>query len=254
MTDNIKISIVTATLNCSQTLSHCLASIHNQKYTNWEHIVIDGLSTDGTIDIINRYSDKIAIFKSERDQGIYDAFNKGMSLATGDVIGFLNADDFYASDRALEKIANAFKDSNVSAVYSDLRVVKKEDSFVTARYWRSNTYKPIYLQLGWMPPHPTLYVRSDLYSKIGGFDFTFNLSADYLSILKIFSKPDCKTVYIPEALVVQRLGGASNKTLKAQIIKTMEDWTALRRSGFGFLGSYRAIIFKKISRLCQFIH
>jgi glycosyltransferase involved in cell wall biosynthesis len=249
---NIKISVVTATWNCAETLPDCLASVARQSCTNREHVIVDGASTDGTIDVINRNIERIANFKSERDKGIYDALNKGIQLATGDVIGFLHADDLYASDDVLSKIARAFEDPVVCAVYGDLEYVDRQDTSKVIRRWQSKPFNHKNLAWGWMPAHPTLYVRRDWYSKIGGFDISYRIAADYLSILKLFTHPDFKTVYIPNVLVTMRLGGASNKSVKAIFKKSREDWRALRSCDFSMPSALRAIAWKNLSKLSQF--
>lgn len=253
MENKIKISIVTATLNCSRTLSECLESIEQQNYSNREHIIVDGVSSDETVDIINKYIDHIAIFKSEQDRGIYDALNKGIQLATGDVVGFLHADDLYASDDVLSKIAKAFEDPTVCGVYGDLEYVSQQDTSKVIRRWNSNSFKKQDLNWGWMPAHPTLYVRREWLSRIGGFDIGYKISADYLIVLKLFTQPDFKTLYIPEVLVTMRLGGASNKSIGAILKKSKEDWHALRSCDFNVPTALCAIVWKNLSKLSQFV-
>ncbi len=252
MVKNIKISIVTATWNCANTLPDCLASVARQSYANREHVIIDGSSIDGTIDVINQHIDQIYKFKSERDKGIYDALNKGIQISTGDVVGFLHADDLYASDDALFKIAQAFEDPRVSAVYGNLEYVSQQDASKVIRRWQCKPFDRRSLGWGWMPAHPTLYVRRNWYSKIGGFDISYRIAADYLSILKLFTQPGFKAEYIPEVLVNMRLGGASNKSVKAIINKSKEDWRALRSCNFSVLSALRAIVWKNLSKLSQF--
>ena len=252
MGTDVKISVITATWNCAGTLPDCLDSVARQSYVNHEHLIIDGASTDGTLDVVNQHIDQIAMFKSEPDKGIYDALNKGIEMATGDVVGFLHADDLYASDEALSKIAKAFEDPTVCAVYGDLEYVSQQDTTKVIRRWQSNSFKQRDLGWGWMPAHPTLYVRRNWYSKIGGFDISYRIAADYLSILKLFTQPGFKTKYIPDVLVTMRLGGASNKSIKAILKKTTEDWRALRSCDFSVLSALRAIAWKNLSKLSQF--
>lgn len=252
MKNNITISVVTATLNCAKTLSDCLASVAGQTFANCQHVIVDGASTDGTIDIINQHIDQIAIFKSQQDKGIYDALNKGILLATSDVVGFLHADDFFASDNVLSKIAQAFEDPSVCAVYGDLEYVSRQNASKVIRRWQSKPFNLRDLDWGWMPAHPTLYVRRDWYTKIGGFDISYRIAADYLSILKLFTHPAFKSEYIPEVLVTMRLGGASNNSIKAITKKSKEDWRALRSCGFKVPSALRAIVWKNLSKLSQF--
>jgi glycosyltransferase involved in cell wall biosynthesis len=253
MGNNLTISVVTATWNCASTLPDCLASVARQNYKNREHVIIDGASTDGTIDVINRHVDQIATFKSEPDKGIYDALNKGIQLATGDVVGFLHADDLYASAKVLAKIAQAFEDPTVCAVYGDLEYVSQQDTSKVIRRWKGKPFNNNDLGWGWMPAHPTLYVRREWYSKIGGFDISYRIAADYLSILKLFTQPRFKSEYISDVLVTMRLGGASNKSIKAIVKKSKEDWRALRSCGFSVSSALRAITWKNLSKLSQFI-
>jgi len=252
MKTNTTISVVTATWNCVQTLPDCLASVARQTYPRIEHIIVDGASTDGTVDLVKQHIDQIAIFKSERDKGIYDALNKGIRLATGDVVGFLHADDLYASDDVLAKVAAAFEDPSVCAVYGDLQYVSQNNTAKVVRHWQSNPFNQRDLGWGWMPAHPTLYVRREWYARIGGFDISYRIAADYHSILKLFMQPDFKTVYLPEVLVTMRLGGASNQSLKAIIRKSKEDWRALRSCNFSLPDALRAIAWKNLGKLSQF--
>jgi glycosyltransferase len=168
------------------------------------------------------------------------------------VVGFLHADDLYASDEVLSKIADAFEDPEVCAVYGDLEYVSQQDTSKVIRRWQSKSFKKQDLDRGWMPAHPTLYVRREWYAQIGGFDTSYRIAADYLSILKLFMNPEFKTVYIPNVLVTMRLGGASNQSLKAIIKKTKEDWRVLRSCGFKSLNALRAIMWKNLSKLTQF--
>lgn len=253
MVSNIKISVVTATWNCANTLPDCLASVARQNYTNHEHVIVDGASTDGTIDVINRHIDQITTFKSERDKGIYDALNKGIQLATGNVVGFLHADDLYTTEDVLYKIAQAFEDPTICAVYGDLEYVRKQDTSKVIRRWQSKPFNQRDLGWGWMPAHPTLYVRRDWYLKIGGFDISYRIAADYLSILRLFTQPAFKTKYLSEVLVTMRLGGASNKSINAVIRKTREDWRALRSCHFNVPNAMRAIVWKNFSKFSQFV-
>lgn len=250
----LKISVITATWNCASTVEGCLASVAEQTWLHREHVVIDGASTDGTVELLHARRDQLAVLRSEADQGIYDALNKGLGLASGDIVGFLHADDLFSSPTVLEQVAVAFEDASVSAVYGDLQYVRHDDIGHVVRDWRSSPVTPKRLSNGWMPPHPTLYVRRDWYRQIGGFDSSYRIAADYLSILRLFSQPGFKAHYLPEVLVTMRLGGASNRSLRAITRKTQEDWRALRQVGVGPFGSFRALLFKNLSKLRQFRH
>lgn len=253
MSEPLVISIITATYNSEKYLADCFKSISGQTFKNVQHIVVDGLSKDATPSIIECYKGQIFAVSSERDTGIYDALNKGLRLATGDIVGFLHSDDIFARNDVLAMIAKAFGDPSVCAVYGDLVYVQQSDAAKVIRNWKSKTFTPCLLERGWMPPHPTLYVRREFYERIGGFDVNYRISGDFLSVLKLFSQPDFKAVHIPSVLVTMRLGGASNKSLKANIRKSSEDWRALRSSGFSLWKSLRAIFWKNISKLGQFL-
>ena len=218
-----------------------------------EHVVIDGASRDATLEVIRAHPRQPEVLISEPDRGIYDALNKGIARATGDVVGFLHADDVYASARSLERVAEAFDDPQVGAVYGDLEYVRQDDIGRVIRRWKSRPFESKILARGWMPPHPTLYVRREWYSRIGGFDTHYSIAADYASILKLFSCSDLKPVYIPELLVKMRMGGASNKSVRNIIRKSREDWGALRDAGMGRRRSACALALKNLSKLRQFV-
>lgn len=245
----IKISIITATYNCATTLPDAFDSVADQTYQNREHVLIDGASTDGTLALLESRRGQISTLISEPDKGIYDALNKGIANSSGDVVGFLHADDVYADSHVLERIAEAFADPSVTAVYGDLQYVRKQDTGSIVRHWRAGPYSAAKLGWGWMPPHPSLYVRRDWYARIGGFDTRYRISADYDSILKFFTQPDFHAVYIPEILVKMRVGGASNRSLKNILRKSREDFDVLQRAGIGGLG---ALLWKNLGKLNQF--
>lgn len=245
-----KITVITATWNSAQTIQDCLDSVKRQSYQNAEHIVVDGASTDGTVECIEANIESISRFVSERDEGIYDALNKGLKLATGEIVGFLHADDIYQDEDVLARVAQAFEDPAVCAVYGDLDYVLRDNPSKIIRRWRSEPYRPGMLSWGWMPPHPTLYVRREWYERIGFFDTRLKIAADYLSILRLFSNPQFHTAYLPNVLVKMRLGGESNKSLSNIYRKSKEDLNALRESGVGGVG---ALAWKNISKVGQFI-
>ncbi len=246
---NIKISVITAVYNGAATVGEALDSVLAQDYPYVESIVVDGLSTDGTQEVVRARGDRIARFVSERDGGIYDALNKGISLASGDVVGFLHADDLYATPSALRLVAEAFSDPAVDAVYGNLVYVNKTDVSKVIRYWRSCDFSPSLLRRGWMPPHPTLFVRRRIYGEIRGFDTSYRIAADYDSILRIFCKAGLKSRFVDVTLVRMRVGGASNRSLKNIINKTLEDRRALTATGAGGLFT---LFLKNASKLHQF--
>lgn len=244
------ISVVTATWNCADTIRDCLDSVASQTYPHIQHVVIDGASNDGTVDVLRLNQHQLAAFVTEPDKGIYDALNKGIAHASGDIVGFLHADDVYADADVLARVATAFEDPAVQAVYGDLQYVQKADTNKVVRYWQSAPFSPPMLANGWMPPHPTLYIRREWYQRIGGFDTRYRIAADYFSILQLFSHPDFNTVYLPQVLVKMRVGGESNRSLKNIIRKSREDMDALRRVG---VGGYITLLRKNLCKLKQFI-
>jgi glycosyltransferase len=218
----MKISIITATYNSANTVRDTLACIASQQYANIEHIIVDGLSKDNTLDIVKQFP-HVAKVISEKDKGIYDAMNKGVQLATGDVIGILNSDDFYTDPFVLEKVAAAFKNPAVEAVYGDLQYVKQDNVQVVTRTWKSGKYQKRFLYYGWMPPHPTFFVRRHIYDKCGLFNITLRSAADYELMLRVLLKHDTQAQYIPEVLVKMRAGGMSNASLKNRLRANRED-------------------------------
>jgi len=247
----MKISIITAVYNRRESIQEALDCVARQSYADIEHVVVDGGSTDGTVEILERNRGRIAVLVSERDNGIYDALNKGLRLATGEVVGFLHADDVLAHDDAIAHIAAALAAPGCDAAYGDLNYVSSADPGRIVRCWKAGKFSPSRLAWGWMPPHPTFYVRRGWYERIGGFDTRYKIAADYFSILRLFGDPEFCTVYIPEVLVKMRLGGVSNRSLRNIVRKSLEDLDALRRSGMGSMGGFGALAWKNLSKLEQ---
>ncbi|WP_243751599.1 glycosyltransferase family 2 protein [Niastella caeni] len=218
----MKISIITATYNSAATVRDTLACIASQEYPNIEHLVVDGLSKDNTLDIVKEFP-HVAYVISEKDKGIYDAMNKGVKLATGDIIGILNSDDFYTGPTTLSKVAEAFEDPAVEAVYGDLQYVNATNVHLVTRTWKSGTFRKRSLYYGWMPPHPTFFVRRHIYEKCGLFNTTLRSAADYELMLRVLVKFDARVQYIPEVLVKMRTGGMSNASLKNRFRANKED-------------------------------
>ncbi len=198
---SLKISVVTAVFNRADTVAEALASVRAQVGPAVEHVVIDGGSTDGTLALLQAHRDGLAVLVSEPDAGIYDALNKGIRCATGDVVGFLHADDLFESPESLAQVAAAFDDPTVGAVYGDLVYVRKADTSRVVRYWRAGECAPGDLDRGWMPPHPTFYVRRAVYEELGMFDTRFRISADYECVLRFLGRGGVKAVYLPQVLV-----------------------------------------------------
>ncbi len=226
-----KITVITVCYNSSATILDTVRSVAAQTYPNVEYIIIDGKSTDGTLDCLKEYSSVIARIVSEPDRGIYDAMNKGLSLATGDVIGLINADDFYASPDVLAKMADVFSDQNADACYGDLCYVKQDDIHSIVRYWRSCEFVPGAFQAGWCPPHPTFFVRRKIYLRYGLFNLEYPLAADAELMMRLLAVHRIRVKYLPELLVKMRLGGATNRSMSNIIKQNIEILRAQRRHG-----------------------
>ena len=246
----LRISIVTAVRNRAATVAATMESVRAQTWRGVEHIVVDGASTDGTLSVLDRYRDSIAQLVSEPDRGVYDALNKGIRRASGDVVGFLHSDDEYASPQALARVAAAFEDPSVDAVYGDLVYVSQHNPHHVVRYWRAGAYSQPKLALGWMPPHPTFYVRRELYEQLGGFDTRYRIAADYDHMLRLLWRGGVRPAYVPEVLVRMRTGGVSNRSLFTMLQKSCEDFGALRQNQ---LGGVKALLLKNMSKLPQFV-
>lgn len=246
----MKISVVTAVYNRVSTIVDAMASVQRQSHPAVEHVVQDGGSTDGTLEQVERVANGTTRLISERDGGIYDAINHGIARATGEVIGLMHSDDVFAHDRVLERVAERFARPGVDAVYGDLQYVAADDLQRVVRHWRSGKYSPALLKRGWMPPHPTLYLRREVFDRFGLYDTSFSIAADYDAMLRYFVKGRIEPAYIPEVLVKMRLGGESNRTLGRIIRKSREDFRAIRKNQVGGIGTLAA---KNLSKLNQFI-
>lgn len=228
---DLKISVITVTWNSAATIGDTLASINSQTHPDVEHVIVDGGSTDATVAIVKEAGRRVSTVVSERDKGIYDAMNKGLKLARGDVVGLLNSDDFLASPDVLSTIAQAFADPAVDAVYGDLCYVKQYETTQVVRYWRSGPFRSGAFARGWAPPHPTLYVRRELYERLGGFAIDYTLAADFELMVRLLEVHRVRTLYLPRVLVHMRTGGASNKSVSSVIRQNREIWRALHHHG-----------------------
>ncbi len=228
----MKISIITASYNSAATIADTLRSVAGQSYRNIEHIVIDGASTDNTLQIVNSVGGPAVRVVSEPDKGIYDAMNKGLALATGDVVGLLNSDDCYADANVLERVANAMRNPLVDACFGDLEFVDQQDMSRVLRYWKPGPHTVGACSKGWMPPHPTFYVRRQAYERHGGFDLAFPMAADFEMSLRLLDVVKLKSVYIPEVLVRMRTGGASNRGFASVVRNNRETAKACIKHGF----------------------
>ncbi len=243
------VSIITVVYNGSATIRDCLASVASQSYPV-EHIIIDGGSTDDTLKIVSEFP-HVARVVSERDNGIYDAMNKGIHLATGDIIGLLNADDVYVDDRVLEKIGDVFANPAVDGCYSDLVYVERIDTGKIVRYWKSCAYNDTLFKKGWMPPHPTFYVRKTVYDRLGLFDLNFKIASDSELMLRFIGKHRIATKYIPHVTVKMRLGGTTNKSIANIIKQNHEIYRAARKNEISLSLFY--LVHKLQNRLLQFL-
>ncbi len=227
----MKISIITITLNSAKTVEQTIKSVVNQSYNNIEYIVIDGRSTDDTLKIIDGYKSNIAHLVSENDDGLYYALNKGIALATGDVIGFLHSDDFYIDSYVIEKVASVFDKEKCDALYANLYYVNQNNTDVIVRKWRSGPYHENSFLNGWMPPHPTFFAKRDCFHKYGSFNLDFKTSADYELMLRFIYKHKIKLSYLNEFIIKMRMGGQSNVNAKNRVLANIEDRKAWEVNG-----------------------
>ena len=243
----MKISIITPAYNSVKTIKETIESVISQKYVNLEYIIIDGESNDGTLDIINEYKNNFPItLISEADDGIYDAMNKGVKIASGDIIGILNSDDILESDNILDKIVNYFQnDDSLDAVYGDIRYFNKNIKNIT-RIWKAGEYKESKLNNGWTIPHPSLYLKKTVYKKYGFFDTKLSLAADYELILRLLKVHKINIKYIPTYFVRMRSGGKSGKNIKQRIIGWKELRLAWKKNNLTLPNFFilRRIVFK----------
>jgi glycosyltransferase involved in cell wall biosynthesis len=222
----VKVSIITVVYNGASFIQDCIKSILNQTYPDIEYIIIDGQSTDGTVEIVQSYGTKIAHFISEPDKGLYDAMNKGIGLATGEVIGLLNADDFYRHNRVIENMVATFERTGSDAVYGDMLYVDRNDPQKLKRYWRSGWYHDNAFLWGWMPGHLSFFAKRLLYEKHGAFRLDMKSAADYELMLRFIHKNKARLAYMDEVTIVMRAGGISNSSLKNRLRANREDQTA----------------------------
>lgn len=249
----MKISIITATFNRGHFIESCILSILRQSIKDIEIVIIDGLSTDSTVEKLQPLIEKNKNIKfySETDLGIYDALNKGIEKANGDIIGFVHSDDILYKADILETIVKTLQNSEIDGVYGDLEYVEKIDVTKVLRYWKSCPFNNELLKKGWTPPHPSLYLKKEVYKKHGKFDLNFKISADYDFMLRIFKDDDLRFEYIPRVITRMRTGGVSNKNLKNILLKTFEDYKAIRINKIGSIGT---LVRKNTSKLKQFFN
>ncbi|GAB0628019.1 glycosyltransferase family 2 protein [Escherichia coli] len=246
----MRISIITATYNSEKTLFDTLLSLEKQTHPDIEYIVVDGASKDNTIKLIKSNSTKVSKIICEPDKGIYDALNKGIQAASGDVIGFLHSDDLLAYDDAIADIAKTFESTGCDAIYGDLEYVAQNDTTKRIRLWKSGSFSRFKMKVGWMPPHPSFYMKRECYSQFGSFFLDYRISADYDSLLRYILKQRISIAYLPKVLVKMRVGGISNRSVSSMAKKSMEDIRVMKHNGIIWP---IALVYKNISKLPQFI-
>ena len=227
----MKVSIITVVYNGAEHIRDCIDSVLGQTYADIEYIIIDGKSTDGTVEIVQSYGTKVARFVSESDKGLYDAMNKGICLATGDVIGLLNADDFYRHNRVIANMVALFERTGSDAVYGDMLYVDRHDTRKLTRYWRSGWYKENAFVWGWMPGHLSFFAKRKLYETYGLFRTDMKSAADYELLLRFIHKNKTKLAYMDEVTIVMRAGGVSNSSLANRLRANRDDRLAWELNG-----------------------
>jgi glycosyltransferase len=286
----MKVSLITVSYNSARTIRDTLVSVQKQTYKDIEYIVVDGNSTDGTVEIVKQYLDSskdvsqdalqdsakdvsqdasqdasqdsskdasqdsakgvVTKFLCERDKGIYDAMNKGLALATGDIIGVLNSDDFYCSNDVIENVVRAFEENETDCLYGDLNYVDPIDTSKIFRKWRSGSYSKENFLKGWMPPHPTFFVKKSCYENFGTFETQFKSAADYELMLRFLFKESCSAQHLPKVMIHMRAGGVSNVSFKNRLRANREDRLAWKINGLK--PKWFTLLRKPLSKLKQY--
>lgn len=248
LAQDITISLITVVFNAENTIGRCIRSAISQTYKKVEYIIIDGSSTDNTLQIINNYKDHLAVIVSEPDRGIYDAMNKGIRLATGDVVGMLNADDCFAYDGVLAKIADAFQRHDARITYADLDFIDTNNRIV--RKWRSGSYTYGMFNRGWMPPHPTFYCRRELFHHFGLYKLDYGSAADYELMLRFMHFHHINAFYIKSVIILMKNGGISNQNLSSHVKGLLHDYRAMRNNGVSL--PCLTVFLKPLRKITQF--
>ena len=247
---SLKISIIVATFNSSKTIRSCLDSIFNQNYSNIEINLIDGKSSDDTLDIVKNYNKKIPIkIISEHDKGIYDALNKGIYSSVGDVVGFVHSDDILASSTIFSEIIKKISLENFDGVYGDLQYVDFEKTDKVIRNWKSCDFNYKLLKKGWMPPHPTFFLKKGVYDKHGGFDLNYSISSDYDFMIRVLTDNSLKFCYLPRVISKMRVGGSSNRNLRSILKKSKEDYIIIKKNN---VGNFITLVRKNLLKIHQY--
>ena len=227
----MKVSIITVVFNNATTIGDAIDSVLKQTYPNIEYIVIDGASTDGTVKIIKSYGDKITTFISEPDSGLYDAMNKGINKATGDIVGILNSDDFYVDEQVIETVVDAFEQNNVDAIFADLVVVNPDNLKKTVRHYSSKAFHPRKFAYGWMPAHPTFFVKKSCYDTYGLYKTDYKIAADYELLTRFLYRHYISYHYLEKVIIKMRTGGVSTQNLKSNWVLNKEIVRACSENG-----------------------
>jgi glycosyltransferase len=249
------ISLITVTYNSEKFLGQAMESVLAQDFQDFEHIIIDGASKDGTLAVIDRYRDQFTsrlVVVSEPDRGIYDAMNKGLKLARGEIVGFLNSDDFFAESSVFSQIAEVYSRDNPDIIYADLLYVDKANPRHVIRRWTAGPIPSRKMRFGWHPPHPTLYIKNELIQSIGGFDLRYRLGADYALMLKLIESQNISYSYIPKVFVRMRIGGESNRSWKNiydSNLECLQSWSDIGRKP-----SLLFVPLKLLRKVLQFVH
>ena len=230
----MKISIITATYNSAQTLGHTIESVIRQTYPDIEYIIVDGASTDDTLQIVKRYEPQLRgkmKWLSEKDHGIYDAMNKGIQMATGDIVGILNSDDYFTSNDIIEQLASAFHNESIDAVYGDIHFIRNGQPDKCIRYYSSKRFSPVWLRFGFMPAHPSFYCRRKIFKKAGLYKTDYQIGSDYEMMVRLFMKHHIKARYLPIDFVTMRTGGASTRNVRSRLQLIKDDVRGCRENG-----------------------
>lgn len=247
----MKVTIITVSFNSEKTIEDTILSVLSQEYPEIEYIIIDGASTDRTLSILNKYRERISVVISEPDLGIYDAMNKGIANATGDIIGILNSDDIYVDSNVIGSIVTVFQSENCDGVYADLKYVDYYNVDEIKRKWISGKFRKSSFLWGWMPPHPTFFVKRNVFEMYGVFNLGFRTSADYELMLRFLFKYSIRTAYLPKVIVKMRTGGFSNSSFKHRLLANKEDALAWKVNG---LKPYLfTTILKPLRKILQYV-
>ena len=248
----MKVSIITVCYNSENTIASSINSVLSQDYNDIEYIVVDGNSNDKTQDIIKGYKSEISYFISEDDNGLYDAMNKGIKLSTGDIIGFINSDDFLSHNSIISNIVKYFKLHNADVVYGDTYYVKRNNIHEVIRYWKAGEFSKRKYRNGWMPPHLSTYIKKSVYDEHGNFRDDLQIAADYELLLRFIMKNKVKPFYLPEVIAIMRAGGVSNSSIKNRIKSLYEVYISWRLNDLKV--SPLIMLFKPLRKVFQFIY